>query len=209
MTYSYRDIIKLKYPNKTVQRYVNETYEGIIWNSLDSSVKPTKEELDQAILDQERIVANEVSGSLMLSVKVSAMTGTSLIPYDNTIPLITEGTEILRVTFKPTNALNKLLVTGSLVINSSSANRNITLALFKDNNCIGVSTVNFISSGRLQNLSFSFTDPDLGLSYGQESPVYTLRVGANSSTTWYVNRSNNSLFNNLLENNCITFLGFN
>lgn len=44
----YSEIIKFKFITKNPQGYLNNTYEGILWNSLDLTPNPTKEELDTA-----------------------------------------------------------------------------------------------------------------------------------------------------------------
>lgn len=41
----YKDIIKLKFPNKAPIRFIDDTYEGIIWNPLDTTPNPTAAEL--------------------------------------------------------------------------------------------------------------------------------------------------------------------
>ena len=60
MSITYRDIIKLKYPNKQPISYLNDTYEGIVWNELDPTSNPTQMELDSWIralsIDQSQIL---------------------------------------------------------------------------------------------------------------------------------------------------------
>ena len=49
MTITYRDIIKLKYPDKQPIAYLDDSYAGIIWNELDPTPNPTQAELDNWI----------------------------------------------------------------------------------------------------------------------------------------------------------------
>ena len=60
MSITYRDIIKLKYPNKQPISYLNDTYDGIVWNELDPTPNPTRQELDAWIaalsIDQSQII---------------------------------------------------------------------------------------------------------------------------------------------------------
>ena len=49
MAITYRDIIKLKYPNKQPIAYLDDTYAGIVWNELDQTPNPTQVELDLLI----------------------------------------------------------------------------------------------------------------------------------------------------------------
>ena len=46
MSVTYRDIIKLKYPEKQPIAYLDNTYAGIVWNELDPTPNPTQAELD-------------------------------------------------------------------------------------------------------------------------------------------------------------------
>ena len=61
----------------------------------------------------------------------SVATGTTIIPYDDTIPQITEGTEFITRTITPTNSANKLKIEVSLQLGVSVAT-NLTVALFKN-----------------------------------------------------------------------------
>lgn len=182
MIYTYRDIIKLKFPHKHPLRYIDNTYEGIVWNQLDETSNLTRDELDLAIQKEIILNTNLTSSSFIKTIQISSISGTSRIPYNNTEPTVLDGTEILRTTFDATNSLSKLLITGSIVVNSTTSNRNIILALFKNNICIGVTCTNFITSNRIQNLAFAFNDTELGNDYNTTTPVYTLRLGASGST---------------------------
>jgi hypothetical protein len=53
MTISYKDIIRLQWPNKTPVQFNNDTYAGIVWNALDATANPTQAELDAAIVTLE------------------------------------------------------------------------------------------------------------------------------------------------------------
>lgn len=137
--------------------------------------------------------------------QIAAISGTAIIPYDNTTPLITEGTELTRITYSPSNISSKMKIEGNLLIDCSTSNRNIVLSVFRDSTCIGVITMNFISAGRPQILSFLITDLNMGNLFGISNPVYSVRIGVNSSATWYVNRQATSVFNGLLTTNSIIF----
>ena len=147
----------------------------------------------------------EILPSLVSAVQVVPATGTTIIAFDNTPPLISEGTEIARVTYAPSNPLSKLIIQGSLPVNSSTSNRNIIIALFKGSTCIGASALNVISSGRPQIFDFIFTDLLLGDNYGLASVVYSVRIGVASAATWYVNKHTTNVFNGLMESSSIIF----
>jgi hypothetical protein len=58
-------------------------------------------------------------------------TGTTLIPFDTTIPQITEGDEYMTLAVTPTSATS-LLIVDVVWIGSNSAVNNMGVALFKD-----------------------------------------------------------------------------
>ena len=67
-------------------------------------------------------------------------TGTTAIPYDDTIPQITEGDEYMTLAITPTNSSNKLLISIVAAVNSTASNATLTGALFQD------STANALSA---------------------------------------------------------------
>lgn len=205
MSYSYRDIVKLKFPNKKIQKINDDTYEGIVWNALDISPKPTKEELDTAILNES--VINSVSGyNLINTVKVPVLSSTTIISLDNTTPLITEGTQLLEIEIIPINESSKLVVTGSVLVATSATKRNLIIALFKDNVCVATTFKNIAVANTGEMFHFTFIDDTLGQNYNGINPNYSLRMGVNSSATWFVNKINTPLLNNTLVNNGVVFL---
>lgn len=263
----YKDILKLKWPNKNPIQFIDDTYEGIVWNVFDQTPNPTKAELDavHTAIDAEgtyitgemlndssslgivqstglslvnsgvlagtypkvtvdakgRVTAgsvlspsdlpniswSQISGvpsilpNLSKAIAIAGISGTSTIPYDNTTPLVTEGTQIASATCTPSDPLSKLAMQGALVVDCASSNRNLIISAFRDSTCIGVTVLNFVSTGRPQMFPFLIIDDHAGpLLYGG-SAVYSLRFGVNSSTTWYVNRTATATFNGLLTNN--------
>lgn len=232
----YSDVIKLKYPDKKPQRFVNDTYEGIIWSSLDTTPNPSKEELDGYINDLIAIdnkitdAVNDLNSTNTVSPlsaaqgkilndkidaiinsnnvknyfnKINAISGTSLINYDNSTPSIYEGTQITSVVHLVSSVNSKMVINGNLVIDCSSSNRNIILSFFRNNTCIGVVAKNFVSSGRPSVLPFTILDLELGDYHNLQNVTYSVRVGANNNCTWYINRQNNSVFNGKLASSII------
>ena len=147
----------------------------------------------------------EILPSLVTATQVTPATGTTIIPFDNSEPLITEGTEIARATYIPSNPLSKLIIEGSLLVETNASNRNIIIALFKDSDCIGASALNIISSGKPQIFDFIFTDLLLGNNFGLSNVTYTVRIGVAVSATWYVNKHSSNVFNGLLGSSSIIF----
>ena len=145
--------------------------------------------------------------NLALSVQVPAMSGTSRIPYDDTPPLITEGTQIASVTCSPYSTDSKMSIFGSILVSSGTAARNMTLAAFRGNTCIGATSIYLATAAKPCPLPFSFVDTATGSSYGS-SVAYSLRVGINQSATWYVNRTQPTALNSFMEKNSSFFLEY-
>ena len=141
--------------------------------------------------------------NLSKTVAVAGISGTSLIPYDNTTPLVTEGTQLANTTCTPSDAASKLAMQGALVIGCGTSNRNFTLAMFRDSTCVCAASLNFISAGRPQIFPFFMVDDQAGPVLFGSSGVYSLRIGINSSATWYVNRMATAVLNGMMANNYI------
>jgi hypothetical protein len=75
------------------------------------------------------------SGSVLQIVNFhtgAVATGTTAIPFDDTIPQITEGDEYMTLAITPTNSSNKLLISIVAAVNSTASNAVLTGALFQD-----------------------------------------------------------------------------
>ena len=59
-------------------------------------------------------------------------TGTTVMPYDDTIPQIGEGNEYMTLEITPTSALNRLKIDVVVAMVAHSANPNLGVALFTD-----------------------------------------------------------------------------
>lgn len=141
--------------------------------------------------------------NLSRTVAVAGISGTSLIPFDNTTPLITEGTQVASASCTPSDAASKLAMQGALQIDCSTSNRNFTLAMFRDSTCIAAVSLNFVSAGRPQVFPFFLVDDQAGPVLFGSSGVYSLRIGVNSNATWYVNRMASAALNGMMTNNNI------
>lgn len=114
----------------------------------------------------------------------SALT-TPYIPYDDTIPQDSEGTEILSVTITPADADSVLLLSYAGFLTMSTAGY-VTVAVFADDDgtsdAIYCMTQIITSVNNLRN--FSFTIPIDAVDTDERT--YSIRVGATSGTL-YVN----------------------
>lgn len=68
--------------------------------------------------------------------------GTTVIPYDDTIPQNTEGDQYLSLAITPLSTTNKLIIEGIVNVANSAANQRMIAAIFQDAiaSAIGVST---------------------------------------------------------------------
>jgi hypothetical protein len=98
-------------------------------------------------------------------------TGSTLIPYDNTIPQSTEGDQYMSLSITPKSATSKLVIN---VVASCSSNQadNIIMALFQDSgtDALAATIVNLLQPGGMVNPSF----------------VYEMTSGTTSATTFKV-----------------------
>lgn len=101
---------------------------------------------------------------------------TATIPYDDTVPLVTEGTEILSVTVVPSSPDTHLDVRFSGFIVGGTSNAVSTVAIFRDGVCIAAAGSDQ-PYGELNNT----TSIDVRVpSTSATSTTFTVRVGANT-----------------------------
>lgn len=128
------------------------------------------------------------SSGIVLNFNTTAVTplsGTSLIPYDNSAPLITEGTQIWTTTVTPSSLTSKFLVTLQTFTASGTANRFVQLALFRGTTLISVVSTVCTTTNAAYSIGINATDvPNSAV------PVtYSLRVGISSNATWQLGRT--------------------
>jgi len=131
---------------------------------------------------------------------VAEKSGTSEIPYDDTTPLVTEGTEVWSRAITPVNTANDIELTCSLTLDAyvsggmGGGDMEVVVTFFRDSTCIGA-MAQFISSYDEQQVHISLTDSPSTTS----SITYSCRIGRlGSEGTWYVNRLSSSKFNGML-----------
>lgn len=135
----------------------------------------------------------EVGGKLLRRVTDTDATygnTTSVIPTDDSIPQVGEGTEILSAAITPANASN--IIRGTVVVPmSGAAGLLATVAVFKDGaaDAIAVGAASMNALGQtLQTCSFTFEDTAGGTS----AITYSVRYGPGTAGTIYVNGDNSS-----------------
>lgn len=209
----YKDILKIKYPNKSPIQYNGDAYEDIVWNTLDASPNPSKEELDLAIL---KVLPSETSKTQIVEVKngftkeitdffitfpntqliqsiafaqVPPTTGNSVIPLDNTTPTNTEGTGLAQIAITPNSIGSKFRCSFSCMVDATSTGKSFILALFRNGICINAASTYLAKAGQPSTINIDYVDaPNTTTQI-----IYELRIGVNSSATWFVNNTSNSV----------------
>ncbi len=124
------------------------------------------------------------------STNITPSSGTTLIPYDATTPLSTEGTLVWTQTFTPASATSKYIFDFSTYMSSGSNTRYVTAALFRGTTCIGASTQLATSANAPYMLVIREVDTP-----GVTTPItYSLRIGVSSNATWYIGQTTTGTF---------------
>ena len=112
-------------------------------------------------------------------------TVTAVMPADDTIPQISEGTNILQVVITPTSATNRLFITGQVIVHS--AQKDHIIALFQDSTVNALATANQrgASTGEQETISIMWN----GVAGTTSASTFQIRYGASGAGTYYVNGS--------------------
>lgn len=110
-------------------------------SQMATSAAPTA---DADLANKKYIDDTYLSGQTVqvVNTQVNAKTtGITVIPFDDTIPQITEGDEYMTLAITPTSATNKLKIEVTIYLSHTAASHNLTAALFQD------ATANALASG--------------------------------------------------------------
>lgn len=118
----------------------------------------------------------------VVNVETGALaTGSTAIPYDDTIPQNTEGTEFMTLAITPTSATNKLKIEVTAFIAHNSAAANITNALFQDSTANALAAAGYRTGGDGWPLTITFTHyMTAGTTSGT---TFKLRIGTDNGAT--------------------------
>lgn len=119
---------------------------------------------------------------------------TTVLPYDNSTPLVTEGDEVVSVSFTPKIATSKIRIRFSCT--TLMTGLAASMALFRDSTCIAASASSVSaadSDGQPLEIERIISSP------GTSAITFSVRVGPSSAGTIYVNKdTGGSLFNSLI-----------
>lgn len=117
----------------------------------------------------------------------STLTGTTILPSDNTIPQNTEGDQYLSLAITPTNSAHILVVSGQLLVRNSATNQGLSVAAFQDSNvnAFGVITEYMNEPNGAIAMAFTFY-----VTAGTTSATtISIRAGSNTAGTTTINGS--------------------
>jgi len=137
-------------------------------------------------------VANDIterSGAVMQSAyneNTAYATGTTAIPQDNTIPQITEGTQILSVAITPVRSDSKIRIriAGNVYM---TAAYHLSTAVFRDSNANAIAACSQGVTTQFVPLSLEYQEA----TGSTASRTYSVRIGADSTSgAWWINGNN-------------------
>ena len=104
-------------------------------------------------IDQNYLAKRTNFGQEVFYKTGSAVSGTTTIPWDDTIPQNTEGTEFLSLPIIPINANSRLVIDTQAIISTENAVGTVAFgALFQDSNANAISACwSYVSSGPIGN----------------------------------------------------------
>lgn len=108
-------------------------------------------------------------------------TGTTLLPYDDTIPQNTEGDEYMTLAITPTNASNKLKIDVVCVYASDVNTEHNCVALFQDTTAGALACV--IQSDSLGNYEKTLSFSHYMVAGTSSSTTFKVRAGASAKST--------------------------
>lgn len=114
--------------------------------------------------------------------QLAHLSGTSVIPYDNTPPLIDEGTEFFSRSITIDRVGQKIVMWFSTIVSISNSGRVATISLFRGSTLIGVTAAAVASTNAPTTVTFIVADepPAVG------TYTYSGRIGVSASATWYI-----------------------
>jgi len=150
-------------------------------------------------IEVDTLIQNTIDtgfGRVMSYGEIPAIQGTTRIPYDNTTPKISEGTEVFSSTVTPSATTKKIKIHINMMVAVKS--KKAIFAVFRDSVCIGSTMLEDEGDDDPFTVSLLLID-----SPATTSPVtYSLRVGSSSSGgKWYINRIKYNKLNGTISKN--------
>jgi hypothetical protein len=180
-TLTYEGALGLFYPTVVWKSQGRNVYSEIQW--ISGAAIPAQSQLDSDI------AAYDFNGGIVsqfLTGVVPQMTGTATTPFDNTVPLATEGFQVWNRTVSVSTPGILLVARCAFTVDHSVNTRYITAAMFANNTCIGTASVHIATAGRPAVIALDVSHAPASVG----NIVFQLRIGASGSGTTHVNQSN-------------------
>lgn len=128
-------------------------------------------------------------------------TGTTAIPFDNTIPQITEGDQYMTLAITPSSASNILVIDAGTSSTNSNGATTLTMALFQDatSNALSSACQAIPTGGYIQNLKLHH----VMVAGTTSSTTFRIRIGGSTGATTTFNGSAGAGFDNGVLNSYI------
>jgi hypothetical protein len=150
--------------------------------NIKSGALTTSSSVPTVALASSAVTSDKVATGMpvqLVSTNFSAVaTGTTIIPLDDTIPQITEGTEFMTQAITPKSATNILVIEAFMYVSLSITSADIIGALFQD------STANALAA--IETYAPAIAGPTV------LTIAYTMTAGTTSSTTFRIRVGGNS-----------------
>lgn len=157
-----------------------------------------KSQLDNSALTASRVItipdyAVNLRGSKMIqsvgSINGSVQFGSTVIPFDDTIPQVTEGDQYFSQAITPQSSTSVLIVNVNVWLSHQNV-RHCTVALFRDgaSNAVAASAVYIDTTNGHAVVSFKYTVT----SGSTSATTFTVRAGSDSTGSLTVNGVNNA-----------------
>jgi len=133
----------------------------------------------------EALPASGKVAQIVSTLVEAAATGTTSIPYDDTIPQNNEGNEYMTLAITPTNSSSVLRIDVKITSSNSTAGQNTGVALFQDSTAGALASALQLTMGdtELQEHSINHT-----MTAGTTSETtFKVRAGRHSAGTFYFN----------------------
>lgn len=126
-------------------------------------------------------------------------TGTTTIPYDNTTPTSSEGTQVWSQAITPASNTNIVRITLSTTIGTSTGDVAVIVALFRGTTCVDARITSVGAAGVLGATASGSSPVAITLidtPATTSATTYSLRVGISSAGTWVFGRGDTATLNN-------------
>lgn len=111
------------------------------------------------VLSNGTLTVASLTGQLVSTITGAVATGTTVIPFDNTIPQNTEGDQYMSLAIVPAASTSLLLITVTVFLsNDNASGNNLIASLFQDSNAnaLAAGAVYNVTQGAIECVTFNW-----------------------------------------------------